>query len=48
MNESKLRETKLTSIIDKNQDVIGKLSEKFNIIEEIKMDIVIIKELIKK
>lgn len=33
--ESKVREEKLQSIINKNQEVISELAEKFNVVEDI-------------
>ena len=45
--ESKVREEKLQSIIDKNQTVISDLAEKFDVVEEIKIDVTEIKNNIK-
>lgn len=41
--ESKTREDKLQGIINKNQDVISELAEKFDVVEEIKIDVTEIK-----
>ncbi|MBS5884845.1 MAG: BhlA/UviB family holin-like peptide [Clostridium sp.] len=41
--ESKIREEKLQSIIDKNQDVISDLAEKFDVVEDIQHDVTDIK-----
>ncbi len=41
--ESKVREEKLQSIIDKNQDVISDLAEKFDVVEDIQHDVTDIK-----
>lgn len=37
--ESKTREEKLQSIINKNQEVISELAEKFNVVEYIQEDV---------
>lgn len=37
--ESKVREEKLQGIIDKNQDVISELAEKFDVVENIQEDV---------
>lgn len=37
--ESKTREEKLQNIINKNQEVIGELADKFNVVEDIKEDV---------
>lgn len=37
--ESKTREEKLQNIINKNQEVIGELAEKFNVVECIEIDV---------
>lgn len=37
--ESKAREEKLQSIINKNQEVISELAEKFNVVEDIQEDV---------
>jgi len=37
--ESKLREEKLQTIINKNQEIIGELADKFNVVEDIKEDV---------
>lgn len=37
--ESKAREERLQSIIDKNQEVIGELAEKFDVVENIQDDV---------
>lgn len=37
--ESKSREEKLQNIINKNQEVIGELADKFNVVEDIKEDV---------
>lgn len=41
--ESKTREEKLQSIINKNQDVISELAEKFDVVESIQKDVTDIK-----
>ena len=41
--ESKTREEKLQSIINKNQDVISELAEKFDVVENIQEDVTDIK-----
>ena len=41
--ESKTREEKLQSIINKNQDVISELAEKFDVVESIQEDVTDIK-----
>lgn len=41
--ESKTREEKLQSIINKNQDVISELAEKFDVVEIIQEDVTDIK-----
>lgn len=41
--DSKERETKLQSTIDKNQEVIITLADKFNVVETIKDDVELIK-----
>lgn len=41
--ESKTREEKLQSIINKNQEVISELAEKFDVVEDIKADVTDIK-----
>lgn len=41
--ESKVREEKLQSIINNNQEVIGELADKYDVIEDIKGDITEIK-----
>ena len=37
--ESKVREEKLQNVINKNQEVISELAEKFNVVEDIKEDV---------
>lgn len=37
--ESKTREEKLQSIINKNQEVISELAEKFDVVEDIQSDV---------
>ena len=37
--ESKTREEKLQNIINKNQEVISELAEKFNVVEDIQEDV---------
>ena len=37
--ESKTREEKLQNVINKNQEVISELAEKFNVVEDIKEDV---------
>lgn len=37
--ESKTREEKLQSIINKNQEVISELADKFNVVEDIQEDV---------
>lgn len=46
--ESKAREEKLQAIIDKNQEVISELAEKFDILDDIKEDVTDIKVFIDK
>lgn len=46
--ESKTREEKLQSIINKNQEVISELAEKYDVIEDIKGDVTEIKLFINK
>ena len=41
--ESKTREEKLQSIINKNQEVISELAEKFDVVESIQEDVTDIK-----
>ena len=41
--ESKPREEKLQSIINKNQEVISELAEKFDVVEDIQADVTDIK-----
>ena len=41
--ESKAREEKLQSIINKNQEVISELAEKFDVVEDIQADVTDIK-----
>ena len=41
--DSKTREEKLQSIINKNQDVISELAEKFDVVESIQEDVTDIK-----
>lgn len=41
--ESKSREEKLQSIINKNQEVISDLADKFNVVEDIQADVTDIK-----
>lgn len=41
--ESKTREEKLQSIINKNQEVISELAEKFDVVEDIQADVTDIK-----
>lgn len=41
--ESKAREEKLQSIINKNQEVISELAEKFDVVEDIQSDVTDIK-----
>ena len=41
--ESKAREEKLQSIINKNQEVISELAEKFDVVENIQQDVTDIK-----
>lgn len=41
--ESKGREEKLQSIINKNQEVISELAEKFDVVEDIQSDVTDIK-----
>lgn len=42
--ESKQREEKLHNTIDKNQTIINELAQKFNVVEDIKEDVDIIKD----
>ena len=37
--ESKAREEKLQNVINKNQEVISELAEKFDVVEDIKEDV---------
>lgn len=37
--ESKVREEKLQMVINKNQEVISELAEKFNVVEDIKENV---------
>ncbi|WP_455822608.1 BhlA/UviB family holin-like peptide, partial [Clostridium butyricum] len=37
--ESKIREEKLQNVINKNQEVISELAEKFDVVEDIKEDV---------
>ncbi|MGN2348318.1 BhlA/UviB family holin-like peptide [Clostridium cagae] len=37
--ESKTREERLQTIINKNQEVIGELAEKFDVVENIEIDV---------
>lgn len=37
--ESKTREEKLQNVINKNQEVISELAEKFDVVEDIKEDV---------
>ena len=37
--KSEIREEKLQQVINKNQEVISELAEKFNVVEEIKEDV---------
>lgn len=46
--ESKSREEKLQGIINKNQEVISELAEKFDVVEDIKEDVSEIKIYINK
>ena len=46
--ESKSREEKLQSIINKNQEVISELAEKFDVVEDIKFDVIDIKAKLEK
>lgn len=46
--ESKIREEKLQIVINKNQELILELAEKFNVIEDIKEDVEVIKSNLKK
>lgn len=41
--ESKAREEKLQNIINKNQEVISELAEKFDVVEDIQADVTDIK-----
>ena len=41
--ESKVREEKLQGIINKNQEVIAELAEKFDVVEDIQSDVTEIK-----
>ncbi len=41
--DSKERETKYQSTIDKNQQIINELANKFNVVEDIKDDVELIK-----
>lgn len=41
--ESKAREEKLQNIINKNQEVISELAEKFDVVEDIQSDVIDIK-----
>lgn len=46
--ESKTREEKLQSIINKNQEVIADLAEKFDVVEDIQSDVTDIKTKLEK
>lgn len=46
--ESKTREEKLQSIINKNQEVISELAEKFDVVENIQGDVIEIKNKLDK
>lgn len=46
--ESKGREEKLQSIINKNQEVISDLAEKFDVVENIQQDVIDIKVKLEK
>lgn len=46
--ESKAREEKLQSIINKNQEVISELAEKFDVVENIQQDVTDIKVKLEK
>ncbi|WP_321834721.1 BhlA/UviB family holin-like peptide [Clostridium butyricum] len=46
--ESKTREEKLQNVINKNQEVISELAEKFDVVEDIKEDVKEIKNKIER
>ncbi|WP_321833368.1 BhlA/UviB family holin-like peptide [Clostridium butyricum] len=46
--ESKIREEKLQNVINKNQEVISELAEKFDVVEDIKEDVKEIKNKIER
>lgn len=46
--ESKVREEKLQGIINKNQEVISKLADKFDVVEDIQSDVTDIKNKLEK
>jgi len=46
--ESKTREEKLQGIINKNQEVISELAEKFDVVENIQTDVTDIKNKLEK
>ena len=46
--ESKTREEKLQTIINKNQEVISELAEKFDVVENIQTDVTDIKNKLEK
>ncbi len=46
--ESKTREEKLQGIINKNQEVIGELADKFDVVENIQSDVTDIKNRLEK
>jgi hypothetical protein len=46
--ESKVREEKLQGIINKNQEVISELADKFDVVEDIQSDVTDIKNKLEK
>ncbi|MBS4959057.1 MAG: bacteriocin [Clostridium sp.] len=46
--ESKVREEKLQEIINKNQEVISELADKFDVVEDIQSDVTDIKNKLEK
>lgn len=48
LDNNRIRENKLNKIIENNQNIIQKLTEKFNILEDVKKDIEEVKNVIKK
>lgn len=48
LDNNKIRENKLQETIFSNQNIIEKLTEKFNILEDVKKDIEEVKNVIKK